>query len=184
MRKIKLSVACLLLGSSVLCSSCIGSFSLWNNLKSWNESVGDKFVNEIVFLAFNIVPVYPLAYFADIVLLNSIEFWTGSNPIQSSIGTVKTVHGNKGEYLVRTNSDGYTITNKETKETVDLVYNKQTSTWSAVADGQAAEIAKINKDGSITVKNAKGESITVEANAQGVAQMRAFSDADVLFATR
>ena len=81
---------CAILSGSLLFSSCIGSFGLWNNLKSWNQGIGNKFVNEIVFLAFHIVPVYEVAYLADILVLNSIEFWSGSNPV-AEVGTIKTV---------------------------------------------------------------------------------------------
>lgn len=71
-----------------LISSCIGSFGLWNSLKDWNQGVSNKFVNELIFLAFHIVPVYEIAYLADALVLNSIEFWSGSNPT-ASIGEVK-----------------------------------------------------------------------------------------------
>ena len=37
MRKFKISVACLILSSSIICSSCIGSFGLWSSLKDWNN---------------------------------------------------------------------------------------------------------------------------------------------------
>ena len=90
MKKLKIKVVCALLGGSLLFSSCIGSFALWNNLKDWNQGIGNKFVNELVFLAFNIIPVYGVAYFADVVVLNSIEFWSGSNPWFT---IRKTVHG-------------------------------------------------------------------------------------------
>ena len=40
------------LASSVLFSSCIGSFGLTNKLLSWNSNIDSKFVNELVFIAF------------------------------------------------------------------------------------------------------------------------------------
>ena len=92
MKKTKMMAVCAILSGSLLFSSCIGSFGLWNNLKSWNQGIGNKFVNEIVFLAFHIVPVYEVAYLADILVLNSIEFWSGSNPV-AEVGTIKTVKG-------------------------------------------------------------------------------------------
>mgnify|MGYP000051424745 FL=1 len=82
MKKFKTTAICAILSGSLLFSSCIGSFGLWNGLKDWNQGVGTKFVNEIVFLAFNIIPVYGVAYLADILVLNSIEFWSGSNPVE------------------------------------------------------------------------------------------------------
>ena len=73
MKKLKFSAACLILSGSIICSSCIGSFGLWSSLKDWNNNIGNKFVNEIVFLAFHIVPVYEVAYLADVIVLNSID---------------------------------------------------------------------------------------------------------------
>ena len=107
MRKLKLSAACLILSGSLICSSCIGSFGLWSSLKDWNNNIGNKFVNEIVFLAFHIVPVYEVAYLADIIVLNSIEFWSGSNPLAENIGTVKTIKGENGESYNVANQSTY-----------------------------------------------------------------------------
>ena len=61
MKKIKFTPLCFLLSGSILFSSCIGSFKLFNNLKEWNQGVSDKFVNELIFLAFHIVSIYPIA---------------------------------------------------------------------------------------------------------------------------
>ncbi len=40
----------LTLAGSMMFSSCIGSFRLSNKLMSWNQTIGSKFVNELVFL--------------------------------------------------------------------------------------------------------------------------------------
>ena len=84
MKKNKLNMAMALTLAATLCfSSCIGSFSLTNKVLSWNEGVGNKFVNELVFIAFHIIPVYELTVAADVIILNSIEFWTGNNLVPS-----------------------------------------------------------------------------------------------------
>ena len=167
MKRSKTLVVCAMLGGSIMFSSCIGSFGLWNNLKDWNQGVSNKFVNELIFVAFHIVPVYEIAYLADVLVLNSIEFWSGSNPT-ASIGEVKEVKGENGEYLVKTNTDGYTITKKGEEKSVDLVYNKDNNTWNAVADGQSFELVKMNEDGTATVSMQNGTSMTVTPAAQGV----------------
>jgi hypothetical protein len=43
--------------------------------------VGDKWVNWLVFLGLSIIPVYQLFVLADVLVLNSLEFWTGRNPV-------------------------------------------------------------------------------------------------------
>ena len=164
MKKLKIKVACALLGGSLLFSSCIGSFALWNQLKDWNQGIGNKFVNELVFLAFNIIPVYGVAYFADVVVLNSIEFWSGSNPL-ADVGTTKTVKGENGEYLIRTNENGYSISKKGEDVSIDLVYNQENRTW----------LMTMNEDGTITVKLQDGNTVTVLPDQQGLASVRALS---------
>ena len=180
MKKSKTFLVCAMLSGSVLLSSCIGSFGLWNSLKDWNQGVSNKFVNELIFLAFHIVPVYEIAYLADALVLNSIEFWSGSNPT----GEVKTVQGENGEYLVKTNENGYTITKKGEDKSVDLVYNKENNTWNAVADGQSFELVKMNEDGTAVLSLQNGTSMTVTPDAQGIATARIATGNSLFFAAR
>ncbi len=52
MKKNRLTlVAAIFLSGTILFSSCVGSFGLFNRISSWNQSIGTKFVNELVFLA-------------------------------------------------------------------------------------------------------------------------------------
>ena len=48
MKKGKLTLVAAILSGSLLFSSCVGSFGLFNRLSSWNQGVGTKFVNELV----------------------------------------------------------------------------------------------------------------------------------------
>ena len=180
MKKTKLIAASLLMSGSILFSSCIGSFGLWNQLKSWNQGISNKFVNEIVFLAFHVIPVYEVCYLADVLVLNSIEFWSGSNPL-AEVGTVRTVEGENGEYLVRTNEDGYTITKKGEDSSLNLVFNQDNQTWSAVCEDASYELMTMNEDGTITVKLQDGSNITVSPDVQGLAEVRAASQSTMLY---
>jgi hypothetical protein len=135
MKKSKLIVAAsIILSCSLLFSSCVGSFTLTNKVINWNKSVSNKFVNEVVFICFNILPVYEISIFADAVVLNTIEFWTGSNPVASN---VKIVKGDKANYKILTDRNGYKITNLKTKEVVTLNYNKTDRSWSAESNGKS-----------------------------------------------
>ena len=67
-----LSVA-LVLGAS----SCLGPNQTTVSLWEWNNEVSEsEWVNEGVFLGLNIIPVYPIAILVDVIVFNSIEFWT------------------------------------------------------------------------------------------------------------
>lgn len=75
----------ILLATSLFVSGCYGPFNLTRQLHTWNGQLGDKYVNELVFLGLAILPVYAGAVIGDAVLFNSIEFWTGRNPVFLSL---------------------------------------------------------------------------------------------------
>lgn len=169
MKKINLKMAAtILICSTFLFTSCIGSFGLHSKLVNWNQSIGNKFVNELVFLAFNIIPVYGVCYLADIVVINSIEFWSGSNPM-ASVGDVKKVKGENGNYLVETLENGYSITKEGESSSMELIYNKELNTWNVVADGVSTELLQMNNDGTAQIILPNGENMTVTLDAQGIA---------------
>jgi len=83
------AVLTLVAGALVGSSGCFGSFNLTRKLWGWNKGVSDeKFVRELVFLGLNVVPVYSVAGFIDVIITNTIEFWTGKNPVDMS-STIK-----------------------------------------------------------------------------------------------
>lgn len=119
--------------SSMMFSSCIGSFGLTNKLLSWNKSLGNKFANEAVFFLFWIFPAYEVSLFLDTIILNSIEFWSGSNPVADT-GT-KTIETENGIYTVETKTDGYHIEKEGEEKTLDFKFDEQNQTWSMSSDG-------------------------------------------------
>lgn len=142
--KKSLKLTALLLAATILFTSCIGSFRLSGKVLAWNKGVGEKWVNELVFLALNIVPVYPLASFADILVLNSIEFWTGTNPVAEE-GATKTIKNAQGAAIqVTTNENGYAISNGE--KAVNLVFDENEQVWSAEQNNQTTKLVKLNGD--------------------------------------
>jgi len=63
-------------------SACIGRMALSGKVREFNlEVVDGRWPHEIVFLALYIIPIYPLAGAVDLIIVNSIEFWTGTNPV-------------------------------------------------------------------------------------------------------
>jgi len=66
-------------------TGCIGNFGLSGKVRKFNlETTQDRWGREIVFVVLYVIPVYPFAGFLDILVFNSIEFWTGKNPINGS----------------------------------------------------------------------------------------------------
>ena len=70
-----------LLAIALVSSGCFGPFNLTRRLYRWNTEVGDKWEREIVFLLLALTPVYSATTLADAVVFNSMEFWTGKNPV-------------------------------------------------------------------------------------------------------
>lgn len=167
MRKSFLSVAvvCTLIGALTL-PSCIGSFCLTNKLLTWNNHVGSKFVNELVFFAFWIIPVYEISGLADLLVLNTIEFWSGDNPVAEGS---RLIEGNDGKYLVVTDENGYTITSQNDGSTVRLDFNKEDKSWSiANADGSKQTIFSFVDDTHVALPTPDGTQTIVELSNQGV----------------
>ncbi|MFH2204760.1 MAG: DUF3332 family protein [Elusimicrobiota bacterium] len=69
------------LAATVAVAGCYGPFRLTKKLHQWNGEVGEKWAKEAVFLGMVIFPVYFFATLGDAVVFNSLEFWTGNNPI-------------------------------------------------------------------------------------------------------
>ncbi|MCH5327794.1 MAG: DUF3332 domain-containing protein [Coprobacter sp.] len=166
MKKSKLTLfLAVLLSGSILFSSCIGSFSLTTKLHGWNNNIGNKFVNELVFLAFCILPVYEISLMADYLVLNSIEFWSGSNPIAESTHHIK---GENSNFLVKSHKKGYTIINEDTNTSMDLVFDKNDKSWSAVCNGKNVKLMTFIDDNHVDMYNANGEAVTIELSQAGV----------------
>lgn len=168
MRKIILSVAL----AAFLCSSlssCMGKFALWNNVYDWNTQISNKFVNELVFVAFWILPVYEVCGLADILVLNSIEFWSGDNPLTASVKTVDTDHG---RYLVKCDGKGYDVTLETTGESYRLDFAQETQTWNLQFDGQEYPLMTFVDDNHVSMPTADGSWQTVELSQEGLLAYR------------
>ena len=184
MKKSNLNLAAtVMICGAFLFSSCIGSFGLHSKLVNWNQSIGTKFVNELVYLACNIIPVYPVCYLADALVINSIEFWSGSNPM-ANVGDVKKVKGENGNYMVKTLENGYSITKEGETASMDLIYNKEANTWNVVANGESAELIKMNNDGTADLFLPNGEKMNVTLDAQGMMAARQATMSNLMFAAR
>lgn len=182
--KIKhVKVAAMLMAGCLLSSSCVGSFSLFNKIAKWNRHATKyKFLNEVIFVL--ISPVYAVCGAADLLVLNSIEFWTGENPVASNIGKTKKVMGEDGRYYaVKTLKDGYEITDPDGGKQF-FTYDKASDSWSATQDGKTQKLFRFNDDGTIKVILPSGKTMDVSLNADGVNQVRGAMGVDAMWAMR
>lgn len=148
-------------------SSCIGSFALTNKLLGWNRQIDSKFVNELVFVAFWVLPVYEVSALADLIVINSIEFWSGNNPVSASTQTIKGANGER--YLVERDAAGYTITDEADGNSVRLAYEADDRAWDVVLDnGTSMRLMTFIDDTHVAMPAADGREMIVEVSADGV----------------
>lgn len=163
MRKKFLSVGIIAaLCGSMLFTSCIGSFQLTNKLLSWNKTIGNKFVNELVFIAFWILPVYEVSGLADFLVLNSIEFWSGSSPL--AYGKYR-LDGQNGErYIVECDATGYTVNDLTHGTTFRFDFNPETREWSYNHNGKDIVFMTFIDDTTVRMPLLDGNSVTLPTN--------------------
>lgn len=154
-----------------LYSSCIGSFGLFNKVLAWNKhATKSKFLNELIFIV--ISPAYVLCSAADFLVLNTIEFWSGSNPVAQRVGTTEQVMGSDGRlYAVTTLKDGYEIKDAD-GQCVNFVYNEADHTWSVEKDGEKTVLLKITGDDTAEIYLRDGSTQEVSLDEQGLYDAR------------
>ncbi len=168
MKKVIIPVAL----AAILCtsmSSCMGQFALTKNLYSWNKQISNKFVNELVFLAFWILPVYEVCGLADVLVINSIEFWSGDNPLTAS---VKVIDTENGRYLVKCDGKGYDVKSETSGESYRLDFAPDSQTWSLQFDGKEYPLMTFIDDTHVGMPLPDGGWQTVELSQCGVLAYR------------
>ena len=84
-------VAAIVVGSFLtVTTACYGPFNLTRNVYNWNSNikgsgeVNEKWMKEFVFFGMIIIPVYMFSALLDAFIFNSIQFWSGSNPVKAN----------------------------------------------------------------------------------------------------
>lgn len=69
-------------------TACYGPFNLTRNVYHWNSGIKgsgevyDKWMKEFVFFGMIIIPMYMFSALLDAFIFNSIQFWSGDNPLK------------------------------------------------------------------------------------------------------
>lgn len=169
------------MAGTVTMSSCIGSFNLFKSVLNWNKSLGNKFVNELVFIL--ISPAYAVCGVIDLFVLNTVEFWSGKNPI-GKVGNIENVWGQDGKmYAVKTLKNGYEV-KKPDGEVVMFVHNDKDNSWTMQVDGKTTELFRFNEDGTVSATMTNGEKMNVELSEAGIYSVRMAENGGSFFAAR
>lgn len=162
----------LLLAATIMFSSCMGSFQLTNKMYDINKNIGNKWVNELVFLVCCILPVYDITLFVDAVVLNSIEFWSGKKALANA-GEKKVVKNNEGKNVeITAMENGYNLT--DGVSSMNLVFDEETQIWSAEYNNQTTQLMKFVDENNAQLFLLNGDVMDVTLDAQGVEMARMF----------
>ena len=99
------------------------------------------------------------------LILNSIEFWSGSNP---ALAETKVVDGKDAQYLVASNENGYVITNMKTKQQTRFNFKAEDNSWWLENNGEEVKLFSFVDDNHVSVLTRDGSYTTVELSQQGV----------------
>lgn len=81
-------------------TACFGRFQVTRTLYDFNKRVDDdKWIQWFVFVVLAVTPAYGLAVWVDALFVNSIEFWTGENPVRAHSENTRVVQGPMGEKI-------------------------------------------------------------------------------------
>jgi hypothetical protein len=165
---------------SLQLSGCFGKFSLTRAMWDFNKNIsGNKFVQWAVFLVMVIVPVYGIGTLVDALIINSIEFWTGENPIASadgSDGNTRVVRLGAGEQLRLSREPGSDVMKVEMEregQPTTVRYFEPLNDGMVVRDEAGALLiqAREQVDGAVTVTDAAGATMAMHSP-EAVAQAR------------
>jgi hypothetical protein len=124
--------ACFLILAFVF-TGCTGSFKVTKAVYHFHREQKEKFVDELLFLGCVILPVYGIAMLADAIILNTVEFWTGRNPMTSTGDTQNTIAQNGQERVIMKYD-----ANKGTVEVSPVAHNGKALIFSRTNEGVVA----------------------------------------------
>ena len=159
-----------MLAAAMLSSGCYGPFELTKKVHKWNGEVSDnKWVVELVFLVAAWLPVYGIATLADAVIFNSVEFWTGENPLTKASAdgvraSKRIVRGDQTIVLQRvasTGGDALVIEQSVKGQPAQSLRIQHQGDQTVALNGQGEVVftAQTQEDGSLVIANAKGDQV-------------------------
>ncbi len=166
-RRILQIISTLLIISLLLSvAGCYGSFQLITKVHKFNGTLGNKWVNELGFLVMNIIPVYGVAGFVDAIVLNTIEFWTGSNPMAANDGS-RTYAMPEGSIAFNSQDQSYTFKQIiDGKEKIVRLTTNNGITTATDENGTVLARTERSVNGGVTVFDANGNVVSTLTQAQ------------------
>jgi Domain of unknown function (DUF3332) len=151
-------VAVIVVGSFLtVTTGCYGPFNLTRSVYHWNGNikgsgeVNEKWMKEFVFFGMIIIPVYMFSALLDAFIFNSIQFWTGSNPVKAT-----DTGGNGATRVVRLG--GVTVTMAESDRGTTVIYERNGIVERrAIIESSATGYRLINETGALLAEAEMGQ---------------------------
>lgn len=155
----KISVSMLALLCTLSSMECVGSFGLTRRLHGFVTSFSSKWIDWLVFLVFAILPVYGIAILADAVVVNSIEFWTGSGLAKAENEPETITQGDEKLQIERRGQEMTLRLYKNGELKTALVLKKSAPGRFFTLDGQEITVSTLETDGGHQIAVREGENI-------------------------
>jgi hypothetical protein len=137
-------------------TACYGPFNLTRSVYNWNGNikgsgeVNEKWMKEFVFFGMIIIPVYMFSALLDAFIFNSIQFWTGGNPVKAN-----DAGGDGATRVVRLG--GITVTMAESDRGTTVTYERNGIVERrAIIESSATGYRLINETGTLLAEAEMG----------------------------
>lgn len=149
-------------------TSCIGSFKLTKSYWDWNSGIGKWPGAALFFFLGGIITGATLI--VDVVILNLIEFWTGSNPMSMNEGQIEkqVITGTDGNaYRVTATKNKFEIvqlSGSKAGEIQSMIYDPASKSWSHEKGCEVNKVLQYSQDGEfVSVFTNDGRMATIPA---------------------
>jgi len=150
-------------------TSCIGSFNLTKAYWDWNSGL-DKWLGGVFFLFLGGF-ITGITFLVDVVILNLIEFWSGSNPMSMNVDDMEQqiVMGQDGNtYEVTATMNRFDIvqlTGENAGVVQAMIYNPNEKSWSQEKGCEVIKLAQLSTSGQfISIYAEDGRVATIPTN--------------------
>lgn len=147
-----------LLSLGIAQTGCFGEFALTRKAYDWHASIGNKWVRSLL-LWIPMGFVYSVTAMIDAVILNLIEFWSGSNPLSMNEGDYEmqmaTING--VDYKIEATKDTFTttqLTGDQIGEVRVMRFDRNDRTWKYTD-------SNVNDQAVMTFLDERGDNIRV-----------------------
>lgn len=140
-RKLNSLMVAIMAGSMLLSTAgCMGKFAVTNKVYSWNKkAANERWVNEFIFVGMAVIlPVYSLTLLVDGIIFNSVEWWSGSNPVAAAGQQKRIMAADGSEAVLTMRSDG----------AIDVTAKAK--------DGKRSSFTLVRRDDAVLVLDDKG----------------------------